>query len=140
MNQDVATKSQWKNYCWKTRLPLKLGPRPWTRTLKNLVPEKLGLGKSWTLKNLNPEKPVPKKTWTQKKLDPEKSGHWKIWTLKNLNSEKPGLWKMRETAGCRKKVYKTIWYNLLTLKICQEKTCKPVEHLWWRFSTKVFNC
>ena len=25
------------------------------------------------------------------------------------------------------------------MKICQEETCTPVEHLWWKFSTKVFN-
>ena len=35
---------------------LLLKPGPWTRTLKNLYPEK----------------PVPKKTWTQTNLDPEK--------------------------------------------------------------------
>ena len=44
-------------------LLLKPGPRPWTRTLKNL----------------DPEKPGPRKTWTLK-----------TWTLKNLDSEKPG--------------------------------------------------
>ena len=27
----------------------------------------------------------------------------------------------------------------LTLKICLGKPCKLIEHLWWRFSTKVFN-
>ena len=27
----------------------------------------------------------------------------------------------------------------LILKICLGKPCKLIEHLWWRFSTKVFN-
>ena len=40
------------------RLLLKHGARPWTRTLKNM----------------DPEKPEPRKTWTQKNLGPEKSG------------------------------------------------------------------
>ena len=35
---------------------LKPGPRPWTRTLKNLDPEKPGPWKTWTLKDLNYEK------------------------------------------------------------------------------------
>ena len=47
-------------------------PGPWTRTLKDLDPEKPGLGKTWTLKNLDPKKPGPWKTW--KNLDPEKLG------------------------------------------------------------------
>ena len=38
-------------------LILKPGPRPWTRTQKNLDPEKPGPRKTWTLKNLGPEKP-----------------------------------------------------------------------------------
>ena len=33
------------------------GPGPWTRTLKNLDPEKPGPCKTWALKNLDPEKP-----------------------------------------------------------------------------------
>ena len=41
------------------RLLLKPGPRPWTRTVKNLDPEKPGLRKTWSLKNLDPEKPGP---------------------------------------------------------------------------------
>ena len=73
----------WKNYFMLLkRLHLKPGPRPWTRTLKNLDPEKSGPWKSLTWK-----------TMTQKKLDPEKSGPekpgpWKIWILKNLGYEK----------------------------------------------------
>ena len=51
------------------------GPRPWTRTLKNL----------------DPEKPGPCKTWALKNLDPEKPGRWKTWALKNLDPEKPGI-------------------------------------------------
>ena len=35
---------------------LDLDPGPWTRTLKNLDPEKPGLRKTLTLKNLDPEK------------------------------------------------------------------------------------
>ena len=42
------------------RLLLKPRPGPWTRTLKNLDPEKPGPGKTWTLtgtlKNLGPKK------------------------------------------------------------------------------------
>ena len=48
------------------RLLLKPGPGPWktwTRTLKNLDPEKPGLWRTCTLKNLDPEKPEPWKTW-----------------------------------------------------------------------------
>ena len=37
-------------------LLLKPGPRPWTRTLRNLYPEKPGPSKTCTLKNLYPEK------------------------------------------------------------------------------------
>ena len=41
----------------RLRLLLKLGPRPWTQTMKNLDCEKPGLRKTWTLKNLDLEKP-----------------------------------------------------------------------------------
>ena len=57
------------------RLLLKPGPRPWTRTLKNLISEK----------------PRPRKTWILKNLDPEKPGLRKTWILKNLDHENPGL-------------------------------------------------
>ena len=73
IKQDVATKSQLKNYCWKTRLLLKPGTRPWILTLKNLDPEKPGPRKNWIRKNLYPEKPGPRKTCTRKKLDTKKS-------------------------------------------------------------------
>ena len=46
----------------------------WTRTLKNLEPEKPGLRHTLIQKNLDPEKPGPRKTWTKKNLDPETSG------------------------------------------------------------------
>ena len=48
--------------------------KTWTRSLKNLDPEKPGPWKTWTLKNLDPEKPGPWETWTLKILDPEKLG------------------------------------------------------------------
>ena len=53
---------------------------------------KLATSKAWTrtLKNLDPEKPRPWKTWTQENLDAEKPGPWKTSTLKNLDPEKPG--------------------------------------------------
>ena len=41
------------------RLFLKPGPGPWTRTMKNMDPEKPKPWKTWTLKNLDPEKPEP---------------------------------------------------------------------------------
>ena len=50
---------------------LKSGPRPWTRTLKNLNPKKPGLRKPCTLKNLDSENSELRNTggnnWTQKK-------------------------------------------------------------------------
>ena len=60
-------------------LLLKPGPRPWTRTQKNLDPEKPGTWKTWTLKNLDLKKPGPWKTGTLKTLEPEKRGPWKTW-------------------------------------------------------------
>ena len=72
--------------CIFSGLLLKPGPRPWTRTLKNMEPKKPGLRKTWTLENLDAEKPGPWKTCTQKNLDPEKSGLWKAWTVKNAGN------------------------------------------------------
>ena len=69
----------------ESRLLLKPGLRPWTRTLKNLDLEKPGPRKTWTQKDQDPEKPG-----TSKNLDSEKPGPWKIWTLKNLLYEKRG--------------------------------------------------
>ena len=59
----IDSKNEWLPL---SGLILKPGPRPWTRTQKNL----------------DPEKPGPRKTWTLKNLDPEKLGPWKTWTLK----------------------------------------------------------
>ena len=70
-----------KNY--PSGLILKPGPRPWTRTQKNL----------------DPEKPWPCKTWTQKNLDPEKPGPWKTWTSRKM-------WKI---GGCSKKIERPHW-------------------------------
>ena len=67
-------------------LLLKPRPRPWTRTLQNLDPEKPELRKTWTLKNLDPEKPGLRNTWILKNLDPEKSGLRKFWTMKNAEN------------------------------------------------------
>ena len=72
------------------RLLLKPGPRPWTRTLKNLNSEKPGPRKTWILKILDPEKLGLRKTWTLKNLDSEKPGLRKTWTQKNLDPEKSG--------------------------------------------------
>ena len=51
------------NITSSSELLLKRGPRPCTRTLKNVDPEKPGPRKTWSLKNLDPEKPGPWKTW-----------------------------------------------------------------------------
>ena len=66
-------------------LLLKPGPRPWTRTLKNLGAEKPAPRKIWTLKILDPEnlgseKPGPRKTWILKNVDPEIHESWKTWS------------------------------------------------------------
>ena len=45
------------------RLLPKSGPRPWTRTLKNLDPKKPKSWETWTLENLEPRKTWPWKTW-----------------------------------------------------------------------------
>ena len=97
---------------------------------KNLDPGPGSGPWTWTL-NPDPEKPGPWEIWTQKNLDSEKPGLWKTWTMKNAGNS----WMQK-----KKKDWKTTWYRLLTLKFCLEKTCKPVEHLWWRFSTNLFNC
>ena len=71
-------------------LLLKPGPRPWTRTLKNLDSEKPGRWETCTQKNLDPEildpenlgseKPGPRKTWILKNVDPEIHESWKTWS------------------------------------------------------------
>ena len=88
-------------------LLLKPAPRPWTRTLKNLDPDKSGPRKTltlktWTLKNLNPEKPGRRKTWTLKNMDPEKDGIDLV--LKNLSdfSELCFIKTMRNLIYCLK--------------------------------------
>ena len=43
--------------------------KTWTRTLKNLGPEKPGSWKTWTLKNLDSEKPGPRKAWILKNME-----------------------------------------------------------------------
>ena len=94
------------------RLPLKPGPEPGSKTLKDMDPKKPGPGKTWTHKNLDPlkpggrsltqtlknldpeklypEKPGPRKTRTLKNLDPQKPGRSETWILKNLDPEKIG--------------------------------------------------
>ena len=49
-------------------------PGPWTRSFKNLDPEKHGAWKTWNQRNLEPEKSRLWKTWTLKNLEPKKSG------------------------------------------------------------------
>ena len=75
------------------RLPLKPGPRSWTKTKKKLDPEKLR----------PPEKPGPKKHW--KHWKPEK--HWINMTLKSLSyfRELFFIKIMRNVICCLKFVY-----------------------------------
>ena len=59
LNVSRSKGNQSDNEIWSVNriwLLLKPGPGPWTRTQKNLDPEKPGPRKTWTLKNLDPEK------------------------------------------------------------------------------------
>ena len=68
---------------FKTYWPL-LRPRtiPWSRTLKNLYPEKYAS-----------EKSAPWKICILENVDPEKSAPWKTCILNNLHLQKSAHWK-----------------------------------------------